>query len=533
MKLLDCTLRDGGYYNNWDFDIDLINNYLDAMKAAGVDIVEMGFRSIKKNGFVGACGFTTDNFIRSLKIPFGISIGVMVNGSELVGSIAQEQVLEALFPDVAENSPVSLVRVACHVHEFEHALPAANWLKARGYQVGFNLMQVAGLDEYGMKALACKAVQYELDVLYFADSTGSMSPDQVALIHQWIGSEWKGAIGIHTHDNLGMALSNTLRALDGGVTWVDSTVTGMGRGPGNARTEELAIEVADRRGALINIVPLMCLIKKYFKPMKNIYGWGTNTYYYLAGKYGIHPSYIQEMLNDSRYEEEDILAVIQNLRKVGGEKFNFKKLDAARHFYVGKPAGSWKPSQYFSGREVLLLGSGPGVARYRSALEDFIREKNPIVLALNLQSAIDPDLIDLHVACHPLRLFADYQTHIKLSQPLITPYSMLEDEVKKKLDGKEVFDFGINVKSGVFEFSEHHCTVPVPLVIAYALAVLTSGKAKKIMMAGFDGYDAGDPRAEEMKNLLEKYQEFPEKLELIAITPTRYRIKQASVYSPE
>src|SRR5690554_7775597 len=113
MILVDCTMRDGGYYNAWDFSPDLIHQYLEAMQAAHVDVVELGFRSLKNQGFQGPCAFTTDEFIQSLVIPAGLTIGVMVNGSELVGD-AQQLVLERLFPNVASNSPVKLVRIACH-----------------------------------------------------------------------------------------------------------------------------------------------------------------------------------------------------------------------------------------------------------------------------------------------------------------------------------------------------------------------------------------------------------------------------------
>ncbi|WP_006787625.1 aldolase catalytic domain-containing protein [Thiorhodospira sibirica] len=244
---VDCTFRDGGYYNAWDFSPELIHKYLEAMQAARVDVVELGFRTLKNQGFQGACAFTTDEFIRSLTIPAGLTVGVMVNGNELVGEVPQQEALERLFPNAAADSPVDLVRIACHVHEFEKALPAVTWLKERGYQVGFNLMQVADRTEEEVKALARLAKAYPMDALYFADSMGSMSPDQAAQIIQWFRSEWKGPMGIHTHDNLGLALSNTLRALDEGVTWVDSTVTGMGRGPGNARTEGAGHR--DRRAA--------------------------------------------------------------------------------------------------------------------------------------------------------------------------------------------------------------------------------------------------------------------------------------------
>ncbi|GHE20561.1 aldolase catalytic domain-containing protein [Halomonas urumqiensis] len=501
------------------------------MQAARVDVVELGFRTLKNQGFQGPCAFTTDEFIRSLTVPAGLTIGVMVNGNELVGEVPQQEALERLFPNAASDSPVELVRIACHVHEFEKALPAVTWLKKRGYQVGFNLMQVADRTEEEVKALARLAKAYPMDALYFADSMGSMSPDQAAQIIQWFRSEWTGPMGIHTHDNLGLALSNTIRALDEGVTWVDSTVTGMGRGPGNARTEELAIEIAERRGKTLNMVPLMALLREHFKPMQAHYGWGTNPYYYLAGKYGIHPTYIQEMLSDSRYSEEDVLAVIEHLRVEGGKKFSLNTLGAARHFFGAEATGQWAPKERFAGRDVLLLGTGPGVAKHCVALERYIRTHQPLVLALNTQTAIDAELIDLRVACHPVRLLADCDTHTRLPQPLITPYSMLPGDVRQSLADKDVLDFGLTVVPDTFVFGAVHCSLPTSLVVGYALAVATSGQASRLVMAGFDGYGADDPRSSEMHQLLEQYQAAEGALPMTAITPTRYSLKSESVYA--
>jgi 4-hydroxy 2-oxovalerate aldolase len=527
---LDCTLRDGGYYNAWDFAPDLISDYLEAMQGAGVDIIELGLRSIKNIGFNGACAYTTDEFIASLPLPEGMTIGVMVNGSELIGDLPQQETLQRLFPQPASNSPVKLVRIACHVHEFSQALPASIWLKEQGYLVGFNLMQVADRTEEEIKALAREAVNYPLDVLYFADSMGSMSPDHVATTIQWFRSEWKGPMGIHTHDNMGLALSNTLRALGEGIIWVDATVSGMGRGPGNARTEELAIELAERSGNPANLVPLMTLLRKHFKPMQVNYGWGTNPYYYLAGKYGIHPTYIQEMLSDSRYSEEDVLAVIEHLRVEGGKKFSLNTLDAARHFYRGEPKGQWSPREHFAGRDVLLLGTGPGVARHREALERFIREHKPLVLALNTQTGIDAELIDLRVACHPVRLLADCDAHVRLPQPLITPFSMLPKDVQESLANKEVLDFGLNVQADTFEFESTYCTAPTSLVMAYAFAIAASSQSEKIFLAGFDGYSGEDPRNSEMNQVVQQFKSTVATPALIAITPTRYDVNKQSVH---
>lgn len=528
---LDCTPRDGGYYNAWNFSQEVIEDYLESMLAVGVNTVELGLRSLINKGFKGPNAYTTDAYLRSLKVPNGLTLAVMINAAELVGVGDLASTLRRLFPEGASTSPVKLVRVACHIHEFPAALPAANWLKEQGFIVGFNLMQIADRTEAEVIELAKIASAYPLDVLYFADSMGSMKPAEVGRIIGWLKTHWKGALGIHTHDNLGLALSNTLQAIDDGVTWVDSTITGMGRGPGNALTEQLCIELAERSGKKINLTPLMSLIARVFKPMQAECGWGTNPYYYLAGKYGIHPTYIQEMLQDSRYCEVDILSVIDHLRVEGGKKFSLNTLDAARHFYQGEPRGQWHPSELFKGREVLLLGSGPGVAAHKAALEAYIQREKPIVLALNTQSSLDQELIDVRVACHPTRLLADCEAHQSLPQPLIAPASMLPDDVRTALSHKSLLDFGMGVQDARFEFNANYCVIPSSIVVVYALAVLTSGGAKRVLMAGFDGYSADDPRSKEMDRLLNAYLAEPSAVDLVAITPTRYPLPSISVYA--
>jgi len=530
VKVLDCTLRDGGYYNGWDFPLSITNNYLAAMQAAGVDIVELGLRSLINSGFKGASAYSTDSYLKSLEIPSNLQVAVMVNAAELVKDLPLESVLEQLFPVSAVDTPVDVVRIACHVHEFAKALPACNWLKERGFIVGFNLMQVADRSQNEVEALSLEASKYPLDALYFADSMGSMDPCQTSTIIKWLRKYWQGAIGIHTHDNMGKALQNTMQAVNDGVTWLDATVTGMGRGPGNARTEELTIEVAEHRQQQINLVPLMHIINEYFQPLKNECGWGTNPYYYLSGKYGIHPTYVQEMLNDSRYSEEDVLAAITHLKNEGGKKFSLNALDASRHFYSGEPRGNWNPKALFENKNVLLLGTGAGAAEHRTALESYIRTHRPIVVALNAQSPIKQSLIDVRVASHPIRLLADCETHTLLPQPLITPASMLPKDVIQSLKDKKLLDYGIAINPNTFEFSEYYSVLPTSLVICYALAAITSGKANKILMAGFDGYGADDPRNSEMNKLLSTYSASQFSLSLQSVTATRYEMQSQSIY---
>ena len=107
---------------------------------------------------------------------------------------------------------------------------------------------------------------------------------------------------------------------------------------------------------------------------------------------------------------------------------------------------------------------------------------------------------------------------------------MLPSGLQAALMNKKALDFGMRVQADTFEFSDYHCTVPTSLVIAYTLAVISSGQAKTVLMAGFDGYGADDPRSQEMQSLFECYQATQGSLKLTAITPTHYRIDTKSVY---
>ncbi len=530
MKLLDCTLRDGGYYNNWDFPRDVVNEYLKAMEAIEIDYVEIGMRSLVNNGYKGAYAYSTDEYLNSLSIPKAINIGVMINASEIVNKSNMDEVLEKLFGNHNDNSPVSLVRIACHVHEFVDALPASLWLKERGYMVGFNLMQASDKTKDEFVFFAKEAQKYPIDVLYFADSMGSMGTKDITNVVSWLRVGWEGAIGIHAHDNIGKALQNTLVANEHGATWLDATITGMGRGPGNTQTEYLVVELCDKRDKECNLIPLMEIITQTFTPMKNKYGWGTNPYYYLAGKYAIHPSYIQAMLVDNRYSEEDILAVIEHLKIEGGKKFNIDTLESSREFYKGNAKGSWNPIDDINSNTVLIIGTGPSTLLHIDAIESYIKKNKPYVIALNTKQTIKESLIDARAACHPMRLLADCNEHLKLEQPLITPISMLPDDIKESLKNKNILDFGLIIQKDTFLFEENFATLPTSLVIAYTLAIATSGNAVKILLAGFDGYSADDPRNFEMDNLFKLYLSQQKACKLFSITPSKYRIPTKSIY---
>jgi len=237
------------------------------------------------------------------------------------------------------------------------------------------------------------------------------------------------------------------------------------------------------------------------------------------------------MMSDSRYNEEDLLAVIEHLHVEGGNQFSKSRLGKARNFYSNKPQGIWHPVDLMKDKEVMLLGSGPGVSKHKIAIETYIKKMKPIVIALNTQSAIDEDLIDARIACHPVRLLADCKIIAKLTQPLITPASMLTSDVLEALSSINLLDYGMSIQNKQHMYKDTYCVLPNSLVTSYALAVASSGRAKIILLAGFDGYSSDDPRRIEIDAIFNKHQSINSAVPLLAVTPTFYHLDSTSIYA--
>ncbi|MDF5252586.1 pyruvate carboxyltransferase, partial [Vibrio parahaemolyticus] len=143
----------------------------------------------------------------------------------------------------AQESKVDLVRIAAHFNEAEQCESMIKAFKEMGYIVGLNLMQAGGKPSEVIAEKVQTVAKANPDVIYFADSLGNMDSAEVTRIAEIVKQNWDGDIGIHTHNNMGQAMSNTMTARSNGVTWLDVTVTGMGRGAGNAQTENLLAEL--------------------------------------------------------------------------------------------------------------------------------------------------------------------------------------------------------------------------------------------------------------------------------------------------
>jgi len=531
VKILDCTLRDGGYYNNWDFNESVVNNYLSAMSKAKVDIVEIGFRFLPQNKFLGKFAYSEDDYLNSLSLPSNISYAVMINASDLINyEDGIERAIKNLFSK-KKDSPIDIIRIATHSSDVKDCHTIAIALKNLGYRVFLNLMQISSLNAKSIANIAKDLESWGcIDAFYFADSLGNMEPELVSSVISTISSKWSGEMGIHTHDNKNQALGNSLKAIEQGITYVDATVLGMGRGAGNAKIEALLVEIVQRGLGKYFPDALFSLTLKEFSLLQKEYNWGPNIYYFLSAVHGIHPTFIQEMSADQRYTSEQIFSAINFLKTADSSFYSNKSMIRAISGNSGNEHGDWSAKNWARGKDVLIVGSGPSTKLYKDEIIGYVKRKNPVVLCLNINEFFPEELVTAYVACHETRLLIESDRYSSLNKPIILPFGNLPEELRKLLSNISILDYGLRIKEGAFEISDNGCVLDSSLAINYAMSVASASGASQILLTGIDGYEKSDPRQLEMIAALERYKELDKSIPIYAITPTTYPIEDKSIY---
>ncbi len=535
MKILDCTLRDGGYYNNWDFSPDVVDSYLQAVTKADIDYVELGLRNFARNGFLGAYAYTTEEHINSLDLPNGPIYGVMVDAKTILESRfnVKDAVTKLFVP--ASESKLSAVRVAGHFKDVEHSGSLVRELKSLGYIVGYSLMQAGGKSSDTIIEKTRIASEWGiLDVLYFADSLGNMDGAEVSRIISALRSSWSGPLGIHTHNNMGQGLSNTLTAKECGVTWLDSTITGMGRGAGNTATESLLAILCKQKNKY-NPQPIYELAIRYFESMQREYGWGSNLLYFLGAQNNIHPTYIQNLLSNTHYGTDEIVGAVDYLSELEGTTtYSGVVLEAAISFNSksSQISGQTDTSQIATSKNVILIANGPSTRKYATAIEAYINKAKPLVIAINIVEGIDSNLIDYYVISHNSKFLADMNRYVELRKPIILPKHRFSAIELEALGSLEIKDLGLEIEAGILKALDSSVIIPWDITTAYILAMLLDSKPLSVSLIGFDGYDSFDPRQQEMAEIINLYQSNEEAKSLVSLTPTSYHVIEGSVYAP-
>jgi 4-hydroxy 2-oxovalerate aldolase len=304
INILDCTLRDGGFHTNWNFDSEVVRNLLKSLDENGVSIIEMGYKS-PNSVDVGEYKICNDTFIKSI-INFDINaeLSFMIDVKDFIKDDKFDMILFKKTINHSSKSPFSYCRIATTFHQLKYINEIIAELKYLNYKVITNLMQISLLNYTQIKQYI-DIVKNKVDCIYIADSLGTLESTDI----QNIFGKHK-INGIHAHDNMGLAFSNSLLSLKYGCSFIDSTITGMGRGVGNVKTEQLVLY----KNKTITSSLLDCV--DYFNSLNSKKEWGYNPIYMMTAMCGISPIESQKINKmKEALDNGTILSIINQFKK--------------------------------------------------------------------------------------------------------------------------------------------------------------------------------------------------------------------------
>lgn len=497
LKILDCTLRDGGYYTNWDFESEVTESYIDGMNVLPIDYVEVGYRNNKSPEYLGKFGYSPVSVLKKLREHCSKKLCVMLNEKSTAPSDLQ-YLLEPI------TGLVDMIRIAIDPKNFDRAIVLATEVKKMGFEVGFNTMYMSKWKDYDGFLNKLHSINDIANLFCMVDSFGGVTPDNIKEITRMVKQRVTCPIGFHGHNNMQLGLINTLTAIDEGVDFVDATILGMGRGAGNLNMELLLTYLA-KNGLDVDFNVLSDVIT-VFQPLYEKYHWGTNLPYMLSGANSIPQKEVMSWVMNRAYSLNSIVRALDNQRN--------HRVDNARYPIL----------QAEKNDKVLIVGGGQSVNEHREAIKEFLK--------------INPDIEIVFATARYANMFKDVKNK--------KTYCLVGNEAKRMKQNliKESFS-GICVlppypRTMGTEVPDYACTCTFELpnvtftksfvdsCTTVTLEIAIKSNAKEVYLVGYDGYRGevlSEKEAElsfENRTLFDDFKTFTG-LRLLSLTPTLYK----------
>ena len=296
IKVLDCTIRDGGLMNSSNFSDEVVRAVYDACADAGIDYMEMGYKNstrIFSPDKFGAWRFCKEDDINRIIGDNKRDIKISV-----IADAGKCDYKTDILPK--EKSPIDLVRVATYIHQIPLAMDMVKDAADKGYETTVNLMAASTVRESELDEGLEMLGQTPAKAIYLMDSFGSLYSEQIRYMmakYMRVARESGKEIGIHSHNNLQLAFANTIEAIVAGANMVDGTLAGLGRGAGNCPLELL---VGFLHNPKYNVRPLLGCVEKHIEPMRAKLGWGFDYPYMVTGFLNRHPKDAMEFNESDR-----------------------------------------------------------------------------------------------------------------------------------------------------------------------------------------------------------------------------------------
>jgi 4-hydroxy 2-oxovalerate aldolase len=292
IKVLDCTIRDGGLTNKWQFSDETVKKVFLALSECGIDYMEIGYKSSEKyfsRAEHGAWKFCTEEDIKRIvgEVDTKMKLSTMAD----IGRIDSEDI------PYKKDSILDMIRVACYTKEIDKGIALAHECLNKGYEVTINIMAVSKVLEKDLDEALDDLSKSDVPVVYLVDSFGSLYSEQIHFLAKKYFQALPGKeLGIHTHNNQQLAFANTIEAIIAGVNRLDATLYGMGRGAGNCPLELL---LSFLKNPKFDIRPLIEVIQEIFIPIKAEIEWGYHIPYLITGVLNEHPRSAMKIMSQN------------------------------------------------------------------------------------------------------------------------------------------------------------------------------------------------------------------------------------------
>ncbi len=299
IKLLDATIRDGGLVNDFNFSDEFVRALYQTNIKAGIEYMEFGYKASKelfKREDFGKWKFCDEEDIRAI---------VGENDSRLKISVMADVGRCDFRKDIIPKSEsvIDTIRIATYTHQMPGALEMIEYCHDLGYETTVNIMAISASREDDIEKALELVCSSSVDVIYIVDSYGSLYPEQLRKLTDQYCTAAEAAgkkVGVHMHNNQQLAFGNTIEAIAHGASYVDATMSGMGRGAGNCFMEQM---LSFLKNPNYSIMPALKFVEKYI-PEERAKGsvWGYDVPYMLTGALNRHPraaiSFIKENKTD-------------------------------------------------------------------------------------------------------------------------------------------------------------------------------------------------------------------------------------------
>ncbi|MBN2412440.1 aldolase catalytic domain-containing protein [candidate division KSB1 bacterium] len=293
IKILDCTIRDGGLMSNHHFEDKAVRAVYFACVKAGLDYMELGYKASKKlftPSLYGAWKYCDEENIKRIvgENHTGLKLSAMADAT-------RTDYKTDILPK--QQSVLDMIRVACYTHQLSTALDMVKDARDKGYETTINIIAISTVTEAELDKSLELAAESGVDTIYLVDSFGNLYNKQIQyLIKKYI--KYDRQVGIHAHNNRELAFANTIEACEHGANMLDGSLAGLGRGAGNCRTELI---VGFLRHSKYRLRPLLECIQEHIEPLRKHLLWGPDIPYMLTGLYNQHPrSAIQYNAGENR-----------------------------------------------------------------------------------------------------------------------------------------------------------------------------------------------------------------------------------------